>query len=59
MSNVINFKKSFLLLERQSCECGAYLEYWLGSDDTAYGLCPRCDLKHAEQVKIDQELNIH
>ena len=27
------------------CECGDILELWLGDDECAYVLCPRCDFE--------------
>lgn len=53
MSKIINFPTG-VTLTRAECECGQTLEYWY-ADDSAYGVCPKCDLKQPEKIIVKME----
>jgi hypothetical protein len=57
MSNVIKLHSGSGLIKKLFCDCGHTLEYWLGDDECAYGLCPVCDLQSPVEliVKGDEE----
>ena len=56
MSNVTKFPTRTITLARLYCEdCALPLTYWLGTDGDAYGLCPRCDLQHPEEIEMNAE----
>ena len=56
MSNVINFPKSGVNAVKGFCDCGNSLEYWVGNDDSAYGVCPHCNLGYPTEINlIDEE----
>ena len=53
MSNVYRFPEKGIKVHRMCCDnCLLGLEYWLGDNDFAYGLCPRCDLKSPDTITI-------
>jgi hypothetical protein len=52
MSNVIDFPKIGVSAIRQFCDCGNGLEYWVGDDDNAYGICPYCNLGYPSEIKV-------
>jgi hypothetical protein len=52
MSNVIQFPKSGVNAVKSFCDCGNSLEYWVGDDDSAYGVCPHCNLGYPTQIKM-------
>jgi hypothetical protein len=58
MGDVINFPPKSMRLHRQKCnDCNSILEYWLGDDDCAYGICIGClDLIPTEIEYIDNLL---
>ena len=43
MSKVIKLRPDDIKISKMFCECGHTLEYWLGDNDCAYGICPSCD----------------
>jgi hypothetical protein len=54
MSSVINFPKNVVTMKRLYCDdCSQPLQYWLGTDDAAYGICPKCDLLIPDELTID------
>ena len=55
MSKVIEFPMHGIKVKKMHCDCGLPLEYWLGSDDCAYGMCPRCNLDNAEELTVPLE----
>ena len=56
MSNVIKFPKSGVNAVKGFCDCGNSLEYWVGDDDSAYGVCPHCNLGYPTEINlIDEE----
>jgi hypothetical protein len=57
MSNVINLHSGASIIKKLFCDCGHTLEYWLGDDECAYGLCPKCDMESPTKliVKGDEE----
>lgn len=51
--SVIEFPKSTVKIKKLRCDvCGQALEYWLGEDDSAYGLCSKCDLAQPEEIMM-------
>lgn len=52
MSNVINFPQNGIYAVRQFCDCGNGLEYWVGDDDNAYGICPYCNIGAPCEIKV-------
>lgn len=55
MGNVIDFPKKSINVSRQYCSCGCILEYWLGSDDLAYGVCTACSLDFPDTFEPEEE----
>jgi hypothetical protein len=54
MSNVYKFPIKNTNAHRMFCDnCLCILEYWLGDDDSAYGMCPRCNLNSPDVVQVD------
>ena len=49
MSKVIEFPVYGIKVKKMHCE------YWLGSDDCAYGMCPRCNLDNPEELTVPLE----
>lgn len=52
MGDVINFPKSGVTATRYFCDCGNGLEYWVGDDNNAYGICPYCNLGNPCTVEM-------
>jgi len=51
--SVIDFPMPTVTLKRLYCEdCSQPLQYWLGDDDAAYGLCGKCDLAVPDECVI-------
>ena len=42
MGDIVKFPPKTMRLKRLLCDCGCVLEYWLGDDDCAYGICIGC-----------------
>jgi hypothetical protein len=60
MSGVIKFPKKTTKIHRLYCdECDLPLSYWLGDDDSAYGLCDRCDLNVPDSIQLKGEETEH
>ena len=56
MSNVYKFPSKNTNAHRMFCDnCLCILEYWLGDDDSAYGMCPRCNLAPLTWCKSNLE----
>jgi hypothetical protein len=55
MSKVIEFPNKSISVKKMYCECGLSLDYWLGADDCAYGMCPRCNLDNPEELTVKLE----
>lgn len=55
MSNVTHLPSRVCTLKKLFCDCGHTLEYWLGDDDCAYGICPSCDVENAKEIIIKGE----
>jgi hypothetical protein len=54
MSNVYKFPIKNTNAHRMFCDnCLCILEYWLGDDDSAYGMCPRCNLSSPDVVQVE------
>jgi hypothetical protein len=53
MGDVINFPPKTMQLHRKFCDdCSSVLEFWIGDDDAAYGVCTSC------MELIPQKLNL-
>jgi hypothetical protein len=55
MSNVLRFPPKGITVTKMDCECGYPLEFWMGDDDCAYGMCGRCNLEHLDQVTVPSD----
>ena len=55
MSNVINFPTTGVTAVKSFCKCGNSLEYWIGSDGNAYGICPHCNIGVPCEIEILEE----
>jgi hypothetical protein len=55
MSNVIQFPKSGVNATKCFCDCGNSLEYWVGDDDSAYGVCTHCNLGYPTEINLIEE----
>jgi hypothetical protein len=53
--NVINLRSSDVKLSKMFCACGHTLEYWLGDNDCAYGICPSCDCNNPVEMTLKGE----
>jgi len=54
MTNVVKFPTG-VVCTKILCACGHGLEYWVGSDQSAYGICPHCDLNQPKVIELDNE----
>ena len=52
MSNVIQFPTIGITATKCFCDCGNSLEYWVGDDGNAYGICPHCNLDYPDEINI-------
>jgi hypothetical protein len=55
VSNVIDLPTRASTIKKLFCDCGHTLEYWLGDDNCAYGICPVCDVENAQEIIIKGE----
>jgi hypothetical protein len=55
MSNVTKLHSGCHNLKKLYCDCGHTLEYWLGDDNCAYGICPRCDLDMPQEITVKEK----
>jgi len=55
MSNVINFPTTGVTAAKSFCKCGNGLEYWVGNDGNAYGICPHCNIGMPCEIEIFEE----
>ena len=57
MGDVINFPPKSMSLHRQFCDdCAGVLEYWLGGDDMAYGVCTGCMGLIPSEIEFNEEM---
>lgn len=52
MSNVINFPSNGIIATKCFCECGNSLEYWVGDDGNAYGICSHCNIGMPTEIEV-------
>lgn len=53
MDNILKFPTG-VTATKIFCECGHALEYWVGTDNSAYGICTHCDLDQPKVIQIDE-----
>ncbi len=57
MGDVVQFPPKSMLLHRQFCDdCAGVLEYWLGDDDMAYGVCTGCMDLIPSEIDFNEEM---
>jgi len=57
MGDVIKFPPKTMHVHRMYCsDCKSVLEYWIGDDDCAYGICIRCLDVVPEKIEYNDEL---
>jgi hypothetical protein len=57
MGDVVQLPPKTMRLYRQKCsDCASILEYWLGDDDCAYGICISCLDLIPEQIDYNDNL---
>jgi len=57
MGDVINFPPKSMQLHRKFCDdCSSVLEFWLGDDDAAYGICVECLNVIPNKIEYSDEL---
>ena len=57
MGDVVQFPPKSMLLHRQFCDdCAGVLEYWLGGDDMAYGVCTGCMELIPSEIDFNEEM---
>jgi hypothetical protein len=55
MSKVIKLRPDDVKISKLFCDCGHTLEYWLGDNDCAYGICPSCDCNNPVEIILKGE----
>lgn len=55
MSKVIKLRPDDVKISKLFCDCGHTLEYWLGDNDCAYGICPSCDCNNPVEITLKGE----
>jgi|TARA_R110000796_G_scaffold3560_3_gene13838 hypothetical protein len=57
MGDVINFPPKTMQMHRKFCDdCASVLEYWIGDDDMAYGICTGCMDLIPSTIEFNEEL---
>mgnify|MGYP003629798552 FL=1 len=57
MGDVVQFPPKSMSLHRQFCDdCAGVLEYWLGGDDMAYGVCTSCMELIPSEIEFNEEM---
>tara|TARA_R110000803_G_scaffold67436_1_gene129148 strand:- start:410 stop:592 length:183 start_codon:yes stop_codon:yes gene_type:complete len=57
MGDVVQFPPKNMSLHRQFCDdCAGVLEYWLGGDDMAYGICTGCMELIPSEIEFNEEM---
>ena len=57
MGDVVQFPPKSMSLHRQFCDdCAGVLEYWLGGDDMAYGVCTGCMELIPSEIEFSEEM---
>ena len=57
MGDIYQFPAKVMHIHRQVCsDCYSVLEYWLGDDDCAYGICIRCLGVVPDKIEYSDEL---
>jgi len=57
MGDVVQFPPKSMPLHRQFCDdCAGVLEYWLGGDDMAYGVCTGCMDLIPSEIEFNEEM---
>lgn len=55
MSSVIKLPPCGTTVTKMDCECGYALEFWMGDDNCAYGMCSRCNLESISEITVPLE----